>query len=310
MLGVAKRFSRLLYCAGSRRINEIGVSPVSRLSMRVMRASCTVPLSILSHPWTIQVELPIHHVENCTPIDTDCGAIDAAVLKSPAILKVAQDAGVNRTILYRAFRCQSGPTLSTMIKVLRVLGFQLVVQADRQRAIKAATGRPTRVRPVYERSSDTKAAARLLTVAFGSCRYRVRLPYALVDAAMPPITRAGLFHASKIWSDDALCCAARCRRVALRQRRVAAFVPVGPPRPVNMQAYWISRIVRLSPNGCRRQNRRNRQNRQSRNAHRSLLRDIGAESLTKRAAIPHQSAPRAGRQSFHRWGWEDATLAL
>src|SRR5882757_7960957 len=181
-----------------------------------------------------------------------------------------------------------------MIKVLRVLGFQLVVQADRQRAIKPATRRPTPVRPIYERSSDTKAAARLLTVAFGSCRYRVRLPYALVDAAMPPITRAGLFHASKIWIDDALGGAARCRRVALRQRRVAAFVPVGPPRPVNMQAYWISRIVRLSPNRCRRQNR---QNRQSRNAHQSLLRDIGAESLTKRAAIPHRSAPRAGRQA-------------
>ena len=138
----------------------------------------------------------------------------------------------------------------------------------------------------------------------------VRLSYALVDAAMPPITRAGLFHASKIWIDDAHGGAARCRRVALRQRRVAAFVIVGPPRLVNMQANRISRIVRLGPNGCRRQNRRNRQNRQSRNAHQSLLRDIRAESPTKRDAIPHQSAPDAGRQSSHRWGWEDATLAL
>jgi probable addiction module antidote protein len=51
-----------------------------------------------------------------------------------------------------------------MIKVLRVLGFQLVVQANRQRG-----RRPTRLRPIYERSSDTKATARLLTVAFGSC---------------------------------------------------------------------------------------------------------------------------------------------
>jgi len=93
-----------------------------------------------------------------------CGALDAAVLKSPTIIKVAQDAGVNRTTLYRAFRCQRGPTLSTMIKVLRVLGFQLVVQANRQRG-----RRPTRLRPIYERSSDTKATTRLLTVAFGSC---------------------------------------------------------------------------------------------------------------------------------------------
>ena len=141
-------------------------------------------------------------------------------------------------------------------------------------------------------------------------RYGVRLSYALVDAAMPPITRAGLFHASKIWIDDAHGGAARCRRVALRQRRVAAFVIVGPPRLVNMQANRISRIVRLGPNGYRRQNRRNRQNRQSRNPHQSLLRDIRAESPTKRDAIPHQSAPDAGWQSSHRWGWEDATLAL
>ena len=129
-----------------------------------------------------------------------------------------------------------------------------------------------------------------------SARYGVRLSYALVDAAMPPISRAGLFRAREIWIDDALCRAARCRRLALRQRRVAAIVIVGPPLLVNMQANRISRIVRLSPYGRRRRNRRNRQNHQSRNAHQSLLRDIRAESPTKRDAIPHQSAPCAGRQ--------------
>jgi hypothetical protein len=53
VLGVAKRFLQLLYCASSRRMIEIGVSPVSRLSMRVMRASCTVPFRsfrTLDHP--------------------------------------------------------------------------------------------------------------------------------------------------------------------------------------------------------------------------------------------------------------------
>src|SRR5260370_8775973 len=67
---------------------------------------------------------------------------------------------------------------------------------------------------------------------------------ALVDAAMPPRTR-GLFHAREIWIDDALCRAARRRRVALRQRRVAAFVIGG--RAVHVQATRISRIVRLTP---------------------------------------------------------------
>ena len=118
---------------------------------------------------TLQLKKSLNVAFAANDLHRVCGAIDAAVLKSPTIIKVAQDAGVNRTTLYRAFRCQRGPALSTMIKVLRVLGFQLVVQANRQRAIKPATRRPTRPRPMYERSSDTKATARLLTVAFGSC---------------------------------------------------------------------------------------------------------------------------------------------
>ena len=72
-------------------------------------------------------------------------------------------------------------------------------------------------------------------------------------------------RARKIWIDDALGGATRCRRVALRQRRVAAFVIVGPPA-VHMQANWISRIVGLGPSRCRCQNRRDRQHRQSRPA--------------------------------------------
>jgi hypothetical protein len=85
---------------------------------------------------------------------------------------------------------------------------------------------------------------------------------------MPPITRAGLFHARKIWIDVALGGAARRRRVALRQRCVAAFVIVGPPA-VHMQANRISGIVRLGASRCRCQNRCDRENRQSRNAHSS-----------------------------------------
>jgi hypothetical protein len=117
---------------------------------------------------------------------------------------------------------------------------------------------------------------------------------ALVDAAMPPITR-GLFRAREIWIDDALCRAARCRRVALRQRRVAAFVVVGLAEHV--QANRISRIVRLGPSRCRCQNRRDHQNRQSRNAHQSLLRvrrrrvpDVGNRKAASRWRRWHASA--------------------
>jgi hypothetical protein len=99
---------------------------------------------------------------------------------------------------------------------------------------------------------------------------------------MPPII-GGALCAGKIWIDDALGGAARCRCVALRQRRVAAFVIAGPPAP-HMQANRISRIVGLGPGRRRRQNRRDRQNRQSRNAHQSLLRSSAAQRAVRAPA--------------------------
>src|SRR6266849_4812709 len=68
----------------------------------------------------------------------------------------------------------------------------------------------------------------------------------LVDARVPPIMSfPGLFRAREIWIDGALCRAARCRRVALRQRRVAAFVIVEPRPSVHVQTNRVSRIVHL-----------------------------------------------------------------
>src|SRR5258707_14809572 len=78
---------------------------------------------------------------------------------------------------------------------------------------------------------------------------------ALVDAAI--MSSGGHSRARKIWIDDALGGAARCRRVALRQRPVAAFVIV-VPAAVHEQANRISRIIGLGPSRRRRQNRRGR----------------------------------------------------
>jgi hypothetical protein len=95
----------------------------------------------------------------------------------------------------------------------------------------------------------------------------------LVDAAMPPVMWSRWrLSARKIWIGNTLGGAARCCRVALRQRGIAAS-DVAPIYAVGLQADRIGRIIRLGANWHRRQNCRDRQNRQSRNAHQGLLRD-------------------------------------
>jgi DNA-binding phage protein len=57
-----------------------------------------------------------------------CRAVDAAVLRSGSIIEIARAAELDRVTLYRAFRLERGAALDSMIKVLRVLGFRLVVE--------------------------------------------------------------------------------------------------------------------------------------------------------------------------------------
>lgn len=81
-----------------------------------------------------------------------CRAIDAAVLEN-GFANVAYESNVARTTIHRAFRCENGPALDTLVKVLQVLGLHLIVEI--------------RTKPMSERPGhDAKAAARLLTMAF------------------------------------------------------------------------------------------------------------------------------------------------
>jgi DNA-binding phage protein len=57
-----------------------------------------------------------------------CRAVDASVLQSGGVIEIARAAKIDRVTLYRAFRLERGPTLDNMIKVLRVLGFHLIVE--------------------------------------------------------------------------------------------------------------------------------------------------------------------------------------
>src|SRR5438552_4550017 len=94
-----------------------------------------------------------------------------------------------------------------------------------------------------------------------------RKTFLLVDAAI--MSSRGQSRARKIWIDDTLGGATRCRRVALRQRRVAAFVIAGPAA-VHVQANRISWIVRLGRR-WHYWDRLDHQNRQGQNAHQILL---------------------------------------
>jgi probable addiction module antidote protein len=77
----------------------------------------------------IDLEKPLKAAFATNDLRRICKAIDVAIVRC-GISDIARAAGIHRTSLYRAFRLKNGPRLDRMVKVLRVLGFRLVVQAD------------------------------------------------------------------------------------------------------------------------------------------------------------------------------------
>jgi probable addiction module antidote protein len=92
-----------------------------------------------------------------------CSAIDFAVTRC-GVVEVARHADVNRTTLYRAFRCRNGPALDTMLKVVRVLEFHLTVEAGRISVFPAVNCLSQRAP-----SPQATATAHSLTAALRSC---------------------------------------------------------------------------------------------------------------------------------------------
>ena len=89
-----------------------------------------------------------------------CCAVDVAV-HLYGISDAAIDANINRTSLHRAFRIMNGPALSTMIKVLCVLGLRLTVVSKARSSQRINDDQPQR---------HGRSLARALTEAFRSCR--------------------------------------------------------------------------------------------------------------------------------------------
>jgi DNA-binding phage protein len=92
-----------------------------------------------------------------------CCAIDTAVIRSGGIVEIARAAQIDRGTLYRAFRLQRGPALDNMIKVLRVLGFRLIVEV-RQELTNGHDGGAAVECSVVQRRAP--ATARRFTAAF------------------------------------------------------------------------------------------------------------------------------------------------
>lgn len=81
-------------------------------------------------------------------------AVDTEVRRA-GITRVAESAKINRTTVYRAFRCESGPALDTMSNVLHVLGYRLIVDLKPDTCLKGSW-------------LQGRTIAHSLTIAFGS----------------------------------------------------------------------------------------------------------------------------------------------
>ena len=89
---------------------------------------------------TMDVEKLLNAAFKTNDLRSICRAVDAAVLQSGSIIQVARAAELDRVTLYRAFRLERGPALDNMIKVLRVLGFRLVVEVCSEASMPLGEG--------------------------------------------------------------------------------------------------------------------------------------------------------------------------
>ena len=110
----------------------------------------------------------LNHALKTADTKSICTAIDTIVRRSPNVSQVAKDAGLDRRILYRSLRGKKGPTLATVIRILRGVGFRLIVNFERQprKSSPNRFGQSSKTKEHLELRSDSKACAEYLTRAF------------------------------------------------------------------------------------------------------------------------------------------------
>ncbi|HEY6903840.1 MAG TPA: hypothetical protein VI216_06000 [Candidatus Acidoferrales bacterium] len=89
-----------------------------------------------------QKEIALNAALKTADTKTVCAVLEELVRRVPNVSKLAREAGINRSILYRTFPGKKGPRLSVIIKVLRAAGFRSIVKVERQ----PQRGQPNRFR--------------------------------------------------------------------------------------------------------------------------------------------------------------------
>ena len=115
-----------------------------------------------------QKEIALNAALKTADAKTVCAALEELVRSSPNVSKLAHDARIDRSRIYRSFRGNKGPRLAVVINLLRAAGFRLIVKFERQpkKAKPNHFGQGSKTTAHLELRWNSKASAEFLTLAF------------------------------------------------------------------------------------------------------------------------------------------------
>jgi len=115
-----------------------------------------------------QKEIALNAALKTADAKTVCAALEELVRSSPNVSKLAHDARIDRSRIYRTFRGNKGPRLAVVINLLRAAGFRLIVKFERQpkKGKPNRFGQGSKTTAHLELRWNSKASAEFLTVAF------------------------------------------------------------------------------------------------------------------------------------------------
>ena len=115
-----------------------------------------------------QQEIALNAALKTADAKTVCAALEELVRSSPNVSKLAHEAKINRSRIYRTFRGNKGPRLAVVINLLRAAGFRLIVKFERQpkKAKPNHFGQGSKTTAHLELRWNSKASAEFLTRAF------------------------------------------------------------------------------------------------------------------------------------------------